>query len=94
VILLTCSGVETVRYSLVNIMCNWNNGSSKLEEYTPLYSKGSDIRIKEVEQLLFNIDTTHDVTVVINPERDHNFFLLEIIEVLLDLLSAGAHCSS
>lgn len=46
VILLTCSGVETVRYSLVNIMYHWNNDTSKLEMYTPLYSKGSNIGMK------------------------------------------------
>jgi hypothetical protein len=44
--------------------------------------------------MLFNIDTTDDVTVVINTEWDHNSFLLEIIEGLLDLCSTGAHLPS
>ena len=88
--LLMCSGVKTLRYILVDTMCIWNNGTSNLDKYRPPYTKGDDMSTIQVVPLIFNINTTYGMTIVIYTDRYHNFSLLDIIEGLLDLLSTVA----
>jgi hypothetical protein len=85
-----CDGVRTLRHILVDEIGICDHGIKRPEEHRPPCAKGGELSIIVAAQLICYIDTTHVVIVVINAERDHHLFLLQITKGLPGFLFIGA----
>ena len=84
-----CDGVRTLRHILVDEIGICDHGIICPEEHRPPCAKGGELSITVAVHLVCYIYTTHVVIVVINAERNHYLFLLQITQGFSGLLHIG-----